>query len=1277
MVKAKERKIQLLQWNCRSLMTNLAYLKHYLTTTACDVLILQSPNVSSKKLPKIPNFDYPPVCDKPKGKVYTAIYILKGLDYSPLELSTLKDLTDIYVSGVTITFNKSLILNTLSVYLPKGPNDQNTEWLRTIQDFQRGKWIIAGDFNAHAPFWESNCQSVTSNRLVENIVDSSLFLLNNGSFTRIPDVSRHRPTAIDLSLISPELAPSCSWETHDNTLGSDHVPIKITIYGEVNNPDKYIPDKIPKFCYKRADWNMFQQILACRDYDRIESDDVNTLYSEFKATVLSAANSSIPRLNSIKTYNHRGNIWWTELCNKAVQHKKDRFKMYIRDRSIENHLEMKKANEHSNRTIEAEKKSYWTSFCSKEVSYHKDFQKVWKKIKEMKNGIRLPTCPITIDKNDFPSNTEKAEAFADMFAKNSRCEGLSPYDKQYRELQSSKPIYSDPLPQNNMWFNSPITLEEVKIAIASLSNKKCSVGPDAVSNEMLKKLPENCVHFLHKIFLKCWNTGTLPQSWKKSIVVPVLKSGKSKFDKVNYRPIALTSHTSKLMEKIILCRMTDFCEKYKVIPINQAGFRKGRSTTELLIKLSTQIKCQFARRQSVLATFFDVRKAYDQVWHKRLLYKLKSIGLCGNLYNYIKSFLTNRTMETKVGSCYSFPRNLEMGIPQGSVIAPLLFNILVQDLPKALSKNVVLVQYADDICIWMNTNMKKSTPQRTINYQKRLYQSDLSSLEKYMTENGLTLSTEKTNMMLFNPGSAPNNLPTFKLNGEIIEYTQVAKFLGVNFTTKLTWNFHIQHILTKARKGLNVLKIISRHPWGMDTECLLHLATALIRSKLSYAQEVFFSAPKYLLKKLESIDCKAIKLALGVPVHASNQKAYKEAGMLPLAEHREIAAAKFIIRTNSVENFVSKEIEMKSDSDFPKRAHTISSQKTIATFTSALFKESKINPKDVAIKPSFSPVPKWELLKAFYDINYVDMKKDENTNILTSTVRTHIDDHYKESLQVFTDGSVLDTKNVGAAFVIPVLKVTKSYFLGKTVSIFSAELVAILKALDYLLDFPQIIFKAVIFVDSKSVLNALNGFNLDTRPDLIIEISHMIHYLKLKGTDITFCWVPSHCGLYWNERADVSAKRGAQRANNSIPLSISPSVKELCNSLKSTAWIRLCGDGDNPSLPLKEKRFPVSILKQKLSHSSIYYSRRVTSVIFCIRLNALRTKYCKNVLCPCGKHLSLDHVLFDCQFMLQFLPSGFKDCSGSTMTFDEIKNNPLLLSELAQSLVHSPISRLL
>ena len=140
------------------------------------------------------------------------------------------------------------------------------------------------------------------------------------------------------------------------------------------------------------------------------------------------------------------------------------------------------------------------------------------------------------------------------------------------------------------------------------------------------------------------------------------------------------------------------------------------------------------------------------------------------MYNYLKTFLSGRTIQTKVGNVYSNERHIQMGIPQGAVIAPILFNILIHDLPKSLSKNVELAQYADDICIWMKVTLKRHTPVRSINYIKKIYQNELDKISRYMIENGLALSAEKSHMVLFNTGYDPNPLTSFQIDGLCLEY---------------------------------------------------------------------------------------------------------------------------------------------------------------------------------------------------------------------------------------------------------------------------------------------------------------------------------------------------------------------------------------------------------------------------------------------------------------------------------------------------------------------------
>ena len=189
---------------------------------------------------------------------------------------------------------------------------------------------------------------------------------------------------------------------------------------------------------------------------------------------------------------------------------------------------------------------------------------------------------------------------------------------------------------------------------------------------------------------------------------------------------------------------------------------------------------------------------------------------------------------------------------------------------------------------------------RMVSHVQKLYQSEKNKLTAYMKENDFELSREKTCLMLFNNGENPKSLPQIELDGQLLNYKHSTKFLGVYLTTKLNWRLHVENVINKARIQLNVLKIVSTQSWCQDTKTSLHLSVFLVRSKLIYGQEVYFSAPITLLRKLQSIDSKAVKLAIGVPVHTNANKSYAEAGMVSLLEQRKLAVSKYAIRSLAV-----------------------------------------------------------------------------------------------------------------------------------------------------------------------------------------------------------------------------------------------------------------------------------------------------------------------------------------------------------------------------------------
>ena len=192
-------------------------------------------------------------------------------------------------------------------------------------------------------------------------------------------------------------------------------------------------------------------------------------------------------------------------------------------------------------------------------------------------------------------------------------------------------------------------------------------------------------------------------------------------------------------------------------------------------------------------------------------------------------------------------------------------------------------------------------------------------------------------------------------------------------TTKLNWRLHIKNLINKARKRLNFLKIVSTQSWSQDTKTL-HLSISLVRSKLIYDQEVYFSAPNTLLKKLQSIDSKAIKLAIGVSVHTNTSKSYAEAGIISLSEQRKLAISKYVIRSLAVINSATEDTFIDSNKDYPKNAQNISSIQPIRNHINDLINESNIDIKSIPVLLTSPQMPQWEHINAKFGTDYTDVK---------------------------------------------------------------------------------------------------------------------------------------------------------------------------------------------------------------------------------------------------------------------------------------------------------------
>jgi hypothetical protein len=349
------------------------------------------------------------------------------------------------------------------------------------------------------------------------------------------------------------------------------------------------------------------------------------------------------------------------------------------------------------------KRSHWEKFCIEEIREPKDLARLWKKIKSFQHKYHLPEKSLLVNNHLTANNMEKADALADTFAKNSKLSCLSADDQKFRKENEKK--FTDPDPDNSQIYNQDFSLSDLKLAINGLSSKGKATGFDPISNKMIRHFPEKFLYTLLLFFQTCWSKGSIPSSWKEALVVAVPKPGKPRNLATSYRPISLTPHLCKLYERIIKLRLEHFLTSKNILPSCQAGFRKHRTCMEHVVHLVEHAKRAITNRQSTVSTFFYIKSAFDRVWHGKLLDKLKQLKVSGRMYDFVKVFINNRTIAVKVGSSISQVHALDMGVPQGSVLAPLLFCVMLHDIEEKVgSPGVFLSLFADDLAVWADCN---------------------------------------------------------------------------------------------------------------------------------------------------------------------------------------------------------------------------------------------------------------------------------------------------------------------------------------------------------------------------------------------------------------------------------------------------------------------------------------------------------------------------------------------------------------------------------------------
>ena len=365
-------------------------------------------------------------------------------------------------------------------------------------------------------------------------------------------------------------------------------------------------------------------------------------------------------------------------------------------------------------------------------------------------------------------------------------------------------------------------------------------GPDNIPNRILKECADSIAPGLTLIFQRSIDTGTLPDTWLKANVSSVFKKG-NKHLAENYRPISLTSVVSKLLEHVICKRILCHLEDIGILTNLNHGFRSWYSCeTQLLVTTNDLLKSQDKGIQVDVAVL-DFSKAFDTVPHEKLLYKLKKYGIEGPLHAWLSNFLTKRYMRVVLEGTFSNEVPVISGVPQGTVLGPLLFLCHINDLPDRVKSQIRL--FADDCLMYREI---KTHLDHTI------LQNDLQCLESWAEDWGMHFNAKKCYIL-----SIKNKLPhAYTLNNTILERVQSIPYLGVTLSEDLKWNNHIDKITKKASRVVGFLKRNLKHS---PITCKRNAYLALVRSMLEYGAVIWDPYLQEDINKLERVQRQGVR----------------------------------------------------------------------------------------------------------------------------------------------------------------------------------------------------------------------------------------------------------------------------------------------------------------------------------------------------------------------------------------------------------------------------------
>ena len=763
------------------------------------------------------------------------VYCKVGLNITPIPNSSSFN-QYIQFSVKNTSANSSDITLTLIYRSPNSTND-NTKLLCDIINSSPSNSLIVGDFNLPSIDW-NNCTSDNKSRKLLDAVQ-------NKFLTQVINFPTHsRGNILDLALTDmPDKIVNV--ETLGNLGSSDHSLIRIDVLFSAT----FIRTNEKILDWRNANVEGLSEYLYNIDWDT-EMSNLNT--DKSWSFLCNKIDESIARFVPKTERRKKHRPCWINKQVSKLSHKKQRlWKIYVKHRCNETLAKYKEAEKELKRVVRNCKRNFET-----EISKSENKKKFYSYINSKTKNV-VPVGPLKVDSIIITSDVSIANHLNEYFCTVFTDENLN-----------NIPVIPDTV-RNSKLMNIYIDINAVERKIDNLKQSS-SAGPDGITSRFLQMFKCNLSLPLCIIYNKSLYSGDVPDDWRKANITPIFKKG-SKSESSNYRPISLTSVPCKMLESLIKDAVMEHLILNNLITDSQHGFMKKRSCLTNLLQFFEYVTCSIDNNIPVDAIYLDFSKAFDKVPHQRLLYKLKSNHVDGNILRWIAEWLRNRRQRVVINGSESMWGPVKSGVPQGSVLGPLLFIIFINDIDLAASDIGIMNKFADDTKLGQSVNS---------DCDRQKLQTCLNKLCDWASAWGMKFNEKKCNVVHFG-----KNNPRFDyfMNNVKLNNVTDQKDVGININYTLKSANHCSEI---AKRANAILGQLCRSFHYRDRFTFINLYKTYVRCHLEYCSPAWSPSSQSDIDILERVQKRAVGMVSGL-ISASYEDKIKELGLQTLAQRRE------------------------------------------------------------------------------------------------------------------------------------------------------------------------------------------------------------------------------------------------------------------------------------------------------------------------------------------------------------------------------------------------------